>query len=98
MRKKRQSQRVNGAVPFDAIGALVVTKPFRCNTRIAGILHGLRVDDQEANPFWFFSRMAKLAEEISAPLKLPSVKLHNKGIALAIARLNSFTKRRSRGR
>ena len=43
--EKRQSQRIDCKMPFDAIGAFVVTKPFRLDTGIARILHGLRVND-----------------------------------------------------
>lgn len=42
-------------MPFDAIRCLVETKPFGLHTRITGVLHRLRINDDRRCPFGFFS-------------------------------------------
>lgn len=46
MGKERQSQSINSKMPLDAIGTLVVTKPFRFNAGIASVFYRLRINDE----------------------------------------------------
>ncbi len=39
--KKRQSQRIDSKMSFDAIGTFVMTEPFKFDTGIAGIFYRL---------------------------------------------------------
>lgn len=45
MSKEGKPKDINGKMPFNSIGGFVETEPFRVHTGIAGILHGLRVND-----------------------------------------------------
>lgn len=45
VREEWQSQRIDRQMPLDPIGAFVMTKSFGFKAGIAGIFHGLRVND-----------------------------------------------------
>lgn len=46
MGEEWKSQRINGKMAFDAVGALVVTKAFGSNTRITCVFDRLRINDE----------------------------------------------------
>lgn len=52
--KEWESQSIHSKRSFDAIGCFVEAKPFRFHTGITGVLHRLRIDQQQPCPFCFF--------------------------------------------
>ena len=54
MGKEGKPKSINGQMPFYAIGCFVETVAFGRYTRIAGILDGLRVNDDQGRPLRFF--------------------------------------------
>ena len=54
VREERESQRIDGQMTLDAIGRFVEAKALGVDTSVAGILHRLRVDDNQPSPLLFF--------------------------------------------
>lgn len=54
MGKEWKPQRIDGKMAFDAVGALVVTKAFGGNARVASVFDRLGINDEQPRPFRFF--------------------------------------------
>ncbi len=54
MSKEGKAKGIHGKMPLYSIGRFIETVAFRLNTRIASILHRLRIDDDQGCPFWLF--------------------------------------------
>jgi hypothetical protein len=45
MREERKPKRINSQMPFDSVRCFVNAKPFGFNSSVAGVLNGLRIND-----------------------------------------------------
>jgi hypothetical protein len=63
VRKEGKPQRIHGKMPFNPIGRFVEAEPFRVYTRITGIVHRLRVNDDQRRPLRFFLPARALVHE-----------------------------------
>jgi hypothetical protein len=75
MGKEGKPKSINDQMPFYAIGCFVETVAFGRYTRIAGILDGLRVNDDQGRPLRFFSPVCvfvdvKCSSASPTPLRL----------------------------
>jgi hypothetical protein len=45
MREERKPKRINSQMPFDSVRCFVNAKPFGIDAGVAGVLNGLRIND-----------------------------------------------------